>query len=414
MKNPVLEEAERLADELRSWRRRLHAHPELGGQEENTARFIAERLREIGLTPVEGVGGSYGLIAELPVSDEPAIALRADMDALPIQEETRLDYASVVPGVMHACGHDAHVAMLLGAARLLVQRRNQLKRSVRLIFQPHEEHYPGGASAMIADGVLEGVEAIFGLHVFTNLHIGELGTRAGPFMAAVNTFRIVITGKGGHAAMPEQCVDPVVIAAHVIVALQTIVSRSIAISEPAVVSVTQVEAGRADNIIPSDVTLAGTIRTFDGQVRRHVCDRVRELATGVAATHGAAADVRIDPGYPVLVNDGELTERGLDAARAIGFDDRRLVTLAPQGVGEDFAYYCQRVSGTFVFLGAGNPAKDCTYPHHHPRFNVDEDVLALGAALHTQVALAHARGGSQGAAAEPCDAFHSRGKRRAC
>lgn len=414
MKNPVLEEAERLADELRSWRRRLHAHPELGGQEENTARFIAERLREIGLTPVEGVGGSYGLIAELPVSDEPAIALRADMDALPIQEETRLDYASVVPGVMHACGHDAHVAMLLGAARLLVQRRNQLKRSVRLIFQPHEEHYPGGASAMIADGVLEGVEAIFGLHVFTNLHIGELGTRAGPFMAAVNTFRIVITGKGGHAAMPEQCVDPVVIAAHVIVALQTIVSRSIAISEPAVVSVTQVEAGRADNIIPSDVTLAGTIRTFDGQVRRHVCDRVRELATGVAATHGAAADVRIDPGYPVLVNDGELTERGLDAARAIGFDDRRLVTLAPQGVGEDFAYYCQRVPGTFVFLGAGNPAKDCTYPHHHPRFNVDEDVLALGAALHTQVALAHARGGSQGAAAEPCDAFHSRGKRRAC
>lgn len=388
MASSLLEEAQQLAEEMRSWRRALHARPELSGQEKNTARFIAAELRKMGFAPVERVGDTYGLYADLRVDGGPAVALRADFDALPIREETGVDYASTAPGVMHACGHDAHTAMLLGAARLLRQHKDRLECSVRLIFQPHEEHFPGGASAMIGGGALQGVGAIFGIHVCTNLPFGELGTRPGPFMAAVNPLKMVVTGKGGHAAMPDQCIDPVVAAAHIIVALQTIVSRSIPITEPAVVSITQLQAGTADNIIPNQAVLHGTIRTFDEDLRKQVCHRVREMTMGVAAAHRAAADVHISPGYPVLVNDKQLTERALDAARSVGFDERRLVTLAPQGGGEDFAYYCQEVPGVFVFLGAANEAKDCVYPHHHPRFNIDEDVLPWGAALHTQFAVA--------------------------
>ena len=391
MKEPHCQGAPQLADELRAWRRTLHAHPELSGREEWTARFVAERLREMGFAPTEGVGGTCGLVADLRVDDGPLVALRADMDALPIEEETGVQYASTNPGVMHACGHDAHTAMLLGAARLLRQRENELTRSVRLIFQPHEELFPGGAPAMIAGGALEGVEAIFGIHVCTNLRIGELGTRPGPFMAAVNPFKIVIRGKGGHAAMPDRCVDPVVAAAQVIVALQTVVSRSIGIGEPAVVSVTQLQAGTADNVIPNEVALQGTIRTFDEKLREHVCKRVGELARGVAQAHRAAADVDICPGYPVQVNDERMTKRFLETARAVGFEPGSLVTLGPQGVGEDFAYLCQKVPGAFVFLGAANEAKGCMYPHHHPRFDIDEAVLPWGAALYAHLALGSAR-----------------------
>jgi amidohydrolase len=390
MNRSLYEQALQLADEIRAWRRTLHAHPELSGHEEWTARFVAQRLRELGFAPTEGVGQTCGLTADLPVNDEPFVALRADMDALPITEETGVDYASTNPGVMHACGHDAHMAMLLGAARLLQQNKERLKRSVRLIFQPSEELYPGGAPAMIAAGALADVEAIFGIHVWTNLNTGQLGTRVGPFMAAVNPFSIVIRGKGGHAAMPDQCIDPVVAAAEVVVALQTVVSRSIAIAEPAVVSVTQLQAGTADNVIPNDVRLCGTIRTFDEFVRARACERVRELAEGVARAHRAGAEVDICPGYPILVNDKDATEQILEAARTVGIEHDRLITLAPQGVGEDFAYYCQEVPGAFAFLGAANEAKGCTYPHHHPHFNIDEDVLPRGAALHAQFALGFA------------------------
>jgi amidohydrolase len=386
MKNPRWPGAAQLAEELRAWRRSLHAHPELSGQEAWTARFVADRLREMGLAPVERVGGTFGLLADLRVDDDPLVALRADMDALPVEEQTGVEYASVNPGVMHACGHDAHTAMLLGAARLLTSRKHQLHRSVRLVFQPHEELFPGGASAMIAGGALDGVAAIFGIHVCTNLRTGELGTRPGPFMAAVNPFRITVRGQGGHAAMPDRCVDPVVAAAHVIVALQTVVSRSIAMDQPAVVSVTRVQAGTADNVIPDRVELLGTIRTFDEQVRIGVCGRVGELARGVARAYGAAAEVDIRPGYPVQANDAQMTERALAAARAVGFEPGDLVTLAPQGVGEDFAYFCEKVPGAFVFLGAANEAKGCTWPHHHPGFDIDEDILPWGAALYAHVA----------------------------
>jgi amidohydrolase len=387
MEDALLDDAKQIADEMRSWRRHLHAHPELSGQEEESARFIANELRQMGLTPIERVGGTFGLTADVRVGTNAGVGLRADFDALPIQEEPGLDFASTVPGVMHACGHDAHVAMLLGAARLLCKHKDRLTRSVRLIFQPHEERYPGGAPAMIAGGAIDGLEAVFGLHVCTELQTGELGTRPGPFMAAVNPFRIVVSGRGGHAAKPEGCVDPVVAAAHVVMALQTVVSRSVAPAEPAVVSVTQINAGTADNVIANDAALVGTIRTYGEEIRTLVCNRVRELAEGVAAAHLATAQVEISSGYPVLVNDGDLIERVVEAAAAIGFERGRLLTLPLQGVGEDFAYYCQQVPGALVFLGAGNEAKGCSFSHHHPRFNIDEDVLPWGAALHARFAL---------------------------
>lgn len=388
MGSELLAEAQSLAPALVSWRRHLHAHPELSGREERTAAFLAAQARQLGLSPVP-VAGLHGFYVDLPTSASgPRVALRADIDALPIVEDTGVEYASQNPGVMHACGHDAHAAMLLGAAQLLLKHREQLRRPVRLIFQPHEELYPGGAPAMIAGGALEGVGAIFGIHISSSLPIGDIGTRPGAFMAAVNPIAARIVGRGGHAAMPDLSIDPIVAAAHAITALQTIVSRSVPITEPVVVTITTIHGGTADNVIPQAVELGGTLRTFSPAMRELCTRRVREVLEQTAAAHGARAEVAVRPGYPVLVNDAALTEQAFAAARAIGFDGPRAQTLAPLGGGEDFAYYCEKVPGVFVFLGAANEAKGCTFPHHHPRFNVDEDALAAGAALHAQFALA--------------------------
>lgn len=388
MINPLTAQSAELHEQLIAWRRHMHAHPELSGQEQQTAQFVADELRKLGYSPRERVGGGFGVVADLSINGQPPkIALRADMDALPIHEETGLPHASQNPGVMHACGHDAHTAMLLGAARLLAARRGELRQGVRLIFQPHEEVYPGGAPQMIADGALEGIDSIFGIHIASQLALGTLGTKPGPFMAAINQIDVTIRGRGGHAAMPEQCIDPVVVAAQIIVALQSVVSRSIAMTDAAVVSVTKVDAGTADNIIPDFVKLGGTIRTFDERVRERVCKRVREVVVGTAQANGATADVTLHPGYPVLVNDDAMTRRAFDAAAKLGFSDERIQTLPLQGGGEDFAYYCQKIPGTFVFLGARNEQKNCIYPHHHPRFDIDEDALPWGAALYAHTAL---------------------------
>jgi len=382
------EQAAALSERLVAWRRHLHRHPELSGCEEQTAAFVACELRALGLEPKERIGGTYGLTVDIPASGTGlTVALRADMDALPIQEQTQVEYASQNEGVMHACGHDAHTAMLLGAAALLVQNRDHLKRDIRLVFQPHEEQYPGGAPAMIRAGVLDDVRAIFGIHICTDLPVGRIGTRCGPFMAAMNTLHITVTGSGGHAAMPDRVVDPVVAAANIVLALQTIVSRSVPIAEPAVVSITQMQAGSAPNVIPERVEMHGTMRTFSEAVRRLVARRIRQICEQTTGAHGATAAVEIEPGYPVLINDERATHRALRIAQAIGFDDDHIDTLAPQGGGEDFAYYCEKVPGAFIFLGARNEAKACTYPHHHPRFNIDEDALPSGAALYAAFAL---------------------------
>jgi len=389
MSNPLMAQAESLADELRQWRRHLHRNPELSGHEKNTAAFVAEKLRAFGYQPIENVNGTHGVMAELRAEGATRfLALRADIDALPITELNEHEYASTNSGVMHACGHDAHATMLLGAAKILRQRQAELKRNIRFVFQPHEEQFPGGAPDMIAGGCLEDADAIFGIHISSNLPTGKVGTRPGPFMAAVNPLEIRIRGKGGHAAMPDQCVDAVVIAAHVIVALQTVVSRNIPITAPAVVSVTKLEGGTADNVLPDEVILTGTVRTLDDKTREQVCRRVREVAAGAASALGGSAEVCLDPGYPVLVNDERVTRDAIEQARRIGFADADIQNLDPIGGGEDFAYYGREVPSAFVFLGAANSAKGCVYPHHHARFDIDEDALPSGVALHAQVALA--------------------------
>ncbi|MBK9127355.1 MAG: amidohydrolase [Phycisphaerales bacterium] len=390
MGSDLLADARALDATLLHWRRHLHAHPELSGHEANTATYVAAALREMGLEPRERVGGMYGLTVDLGPAGGPCVALRADMDALPIQEQTGLPYASRTPGVMHACGHDAHTAMLLGAARLLSARRGELARPVRLIFQPAEEQPPGGAKPMIDAGVLDGVERVYGLHIWSEMPVGTLGTRAGVFMASTDELDIVIRGRGGHAAMPQQCVDPIVAASQVVVALQSITSRSIAMTDSAVVSITQFNGGTASNIIPEEVRLAGTVRTLSEATRAAVLRRLREIVEGVARAHGAEARVEVGAGYPALVNDAAAVESALRAARGLGIASESILQLAAQGGGEDFAYYARRVPSAFVFLGARNEAKGCVFAHHHPRFNIDEDALPLGAALLAALALSAA------------------------
>ena len=380
----LLDDAKSIADRIIAWRRHLHANPELTDHEEETARFVVKELRELGYQPQERVGDVHGVTARIEAGRGQAVALRADMDALPITEQTGVDYASKVPGRMHACGHDCHTAMLLGAALLLKKHEALLKQPVKLIFQPAEEDFPGGAAPMIAGGALEDVSSIFGIHICSDLRAGAVGARAGAFMSSTNRLRIPIHGKGGHAASPQQCIDSIVVAAHVITALQTIVSRNVSMTQSAVVSITQFNAGTADNIIPEQVEMIGTIRTLDKNVRAHVCERVKQVVEATAQAHGATAEVVASAGYPVLVNDKHATQRALLAACHIGFDTKNIEVLEPRGGAEDFAYYCEKIPGVFVYLGARNPDKDCTYPHHHPKFNVDEDVLHLGAALHAQ------------------------------
>lgn len=388
MKSEIHFAARSLADQLTAWRRHLHAHPELSGQEKQTAAFVAAELRKMGYQPRERVGDTYGLTATLNVNDTPAIALRADMDALPVTEEANTEFKSKNVGIMHACGHDAHMAMLLGTAKLLADRKDQLKQSVKLIFQPSEECYPGGAQPMIAAGVLDDVARIYGIHIWSELPMGTLGTRVGPFMSATDDLRITVRGNGGHAAMPQQCVDSILAAAHVLIALQSVVSRSIAMTDSAVVSITQIHAGTTGNVIPEVVEMNGTVRTLSEATHATVARRIEELAAGVAHAHQANAEVKIRRGYPVLVNDKAAVECVWAAAREVGFGADHLLTLPGQGGGEDFAYFTQKVPGAFAFLGGGNKSKRCDFPHHHPRFNIDEDALPLGAALLAELALA--------------------------
>ncbi|MFB6363519.1 M20 family metallopeptidase [Paenibacillus elgii] len=382
----LLASAERLADSLVAFRRDLHAEPELSLDERETSRKVAEQLTGLGLEVRTGVGG-YGVTAELHgIGPGPVIALRADMDALPVTEETGLPFASRRPGVMHACGHDGHTAMLLGAARLLTERREQLNGSVRFLFQAAEE-INAGAKAMIADGALDSVSEIYGLHNLPTLSAGKLATRAGALMGSVDRIEIDIEGKGGHGAIPDQCIDPIVAASAIVLALQTAVSRELSPFAPAVVTIGSLQAGEANNVIPHRARLTGTVRTFAPKVQIGMQERLERLVTRIAEGYRCRAELRYIPQNPVLVNHDDClahAERAMD--RLLGRERR--VQAEPTMAGEDFSAYLQQVPGCFFWLGSGpETGAEQAFGLHHPRFTLNETCLPVGAAALAAIAL---------------------------
>lgn len=381
-------------EQLVAWRRHLHEHPELGNREVETAKFVAEKLRAMGLTPRTGVAKT-GVVAVIE-GGKPGrvVALRADMDALPVKEEVDLPFASKAMGtfegkpvgVMHACGHDAHTAMLLAAAEALQANRAQLAGKVVLLFQPAEEsvpieEQPAGAQLMVQEGVLDDpkVDVIFGLHVFAGMETGRIGVKPGPVLAAADRFEIIVKGRQAHGSKPWAGVDPIVIASEIVTALQTVVSRTQDITkEPVVVTVGQFESGVRNNIIPETARLVGTIRTFDDAMRDDVHARVENIAKKIAEAHGATATVRLEAGYPVTSNDANLADSMRPTLERVApgmvFDAQK-VTGA-----EDFSFYARKVPGLFVFLGVTPPAQCATADSNHsPRFFVDESALPTGA-----------------------------------
>jgi len=372
-------------------RRDLHEHPELAFQEVRTAGIVADRLRALGVEDVRtGIAqtGVTGLIRGRRPGQGKTILLRADMDALPILEENDVEYRSQTPGVMHACGHDAHTAMLLGVSRVLMDRRDEFAGTVKVLFQPAEESPPGGAKPMIDAGVLEDptVDAAFGLHIDQDNPVGVIELRPGPAMAAADRFHMIIRGKGGHGAKPQDSVDPIVIGAQIVTALQTLVARVIDPTEEAVVTVGTFQSGLAFNVIPDTAELGGTVRTFNAKNRDLLEERIGTLARGISTAMGGAVDYTYTRGYPATVNDPEMTELvRKEAARVVGEDG---VREAPLMMGaEDFSYFLEEVPGAFWFVGSQNPERGLVWGHHHPRFDLDEAALAIGMESMANVAL---------------------------
>ncbi|TMC07619.1 MAG: amidohydrolase [Chloroflexi bacterium] len=383
----LLESARAIAESVVADRRAIHRRPELAFQEHETAALVETRLRALGIPLRTGVGGTgvVGLIEGARPGR--TVLLRADMDALPIQEESTAEYASAVPGVMHACGHDAHTAILVGAARLLMDRRDELTGTVKLMFQPAEE---GGAGAlrMIEDGLLQDppVDGAFMLHVAHALPAGRVATAGGPVLAGANSFTIVVEGRGGHASRPHMAIDPVVVAAHVVTALQTLVSREVPPDRAAVVTLGSLIAGSASNVIPDRAVIKGTIRAYDGDLMRELERRLQETATGIAAAMRASAQVTFHMRYPPTVNDPAMAEllsgagRGALGPEAVG-------VVEPVMAAEDFSFVLERVPGAMLSLGVRAPGWDEPRPVHTARFDVDESALPVGVACMASVAM---------------------------
>jgi amidohydrolase len=388
MTGDLRREIEEMTGQLVGWRRGFHRHPELAFQERWTSGVVRTFLEECGIevTPCAGTG-LRGVLKGAETGR--TIALRADMDALPITEEGDTEYRSQVPGVMHACGHDGHMAILMGAARILAKRRASLPGSVVFLFQPSEENPPGGAKRMIDEGALDGVDRVFGLHLWQSLPTGIVGMRAGALMAQPDNFQVVVKGKGGHAALPQLTIDPVLVASHVVVAAQSIASRFLDPLKPVVVSFTMVHGGTSHNIIPDSVTLTGTVRTLDAGVERAAKQRLREVCEETCRVFGASADFTYQEGYPPVVNDAGMVDLVGRVARS-EFGEHCVSTIDPVMGGEDFAYFLQKVPGAFVMLGMGD---NQPYPHHNARFDIDERVLPLGVRLMIGVALEMMAGG---------------------
>jgi len=383
MKQTVEEMVEQLFPVMVERRRYLHQHPELSFHEVDTPQFIADRLTELGIEVRTGVGGR-GVVGTIR-GGKPGktVALRADFDALPIQDEKTVDYRSTVPGVMHACGHDGHTATLLAVAEILVRQKEQLAGNVVLIHQHAEEVVPGGARDMVADGCLDGVDVIFGTHLWSTTKLGTIGYRIGPVMAAADKFELTLFGRGGHGAKPHETIDAVVLGATVVKELQSIVSRRLDPLQQAVLTIGTLHAGNTFNVIADSAELTGTIRTFDPEVAEQIVHEMERTIKGVCDAAGATYSFTYERGYPAVVNHPQETNLLRTVASDIMGTDH-VFEIAPTMGGEDFAYYLQQVPGTFFFTGAGD---ETFYPHHHPKFDFEEQAMQHAARILIEVTL---------------------------
>lgn len=386
MNSSIKKDSLELSSKLTELRRDFHRHPELSFQEFRTAKIVADILRELGMKVTEGVGQT-GVVGVLRCSDGPVVALRADMDALPVTEETGLSFASEEEGKMHACGHEIHVTCLLGAAILLTARKDSIRGTVKFLFQPAEE-INAGAQALIDDGAMENPapEMIFGLHNHPELAVGTVGVKAGGLMASVDSIGITVTGKGGHGALPHRDIDPIAGSAAVISALQTVVSRNVDPLQPAVVSLGTICGGKANNVIPDCVEMTGTVRTFSDDVRNSMEKMIRRVVENSAAGLGCRGELVYRYQLPAVMNDpaaAEIVRRA--AEEMVGAEG--VVVPTPSMGGEDFALFLQKIPGCFLWLGVGNPEIGAVHPWHSSLFTADETALPIGAGVLAQAAI---------------------------
>ncbi|MCM3116909.1 M20 family metallopeptidase [Neobacillus sp. MER 74] len=369
--------AEETKEQVIAWRRHLHQNPELSFQEEKTSQFIYDTLQSFGNLEISRPTKT-SVVARL-IGAEPGktLAIRADMDALPIQEENTFEFASQTPGVMHACGHDGHTAMLLGTAKILSGLKDHIKGEVRFLFQHAEELFPGGAEEMVQAGVMDGVDLVIGTHLWSPIEKGKVGVVYGPMMASPDTFWITVNGKGGHAALPHQTIDSIAVAAQVVTNLQHIVSRNTDPLDSLVISVTQFLAGTTHNVIPGSVKLWGTVRSFDSTLRESIPAKMERVVKGITEAHEASYEFKYEFGYRPVINDNEVTAVIEETVREV-FGEEALDMMRPNMGGEDFSAFMEKAPGCYFYVGAGNEEKGITYPHHHERFTIDEDALEIG------------------------------------
>lgn len=388
MASELLDSARGLAPKIVNDRRTIHSHPEMAYDEVQTSTLVQARLRDLGIPFRSGLANT-GVVAQIKgeLGDGPCVLLRADMDALPIEEKSGVPFASEVPGVMHACGHDAHTAMLLGAAQLLLDRKSQFAGTVKLMFQPAEEG-GGGAARMIEDGVLNEpkVDAAFMLHVWPDLEAGQVSYGPGPLLAGADSWTITIEGQGAHGARPQEAIDPIVIGSQIVVALQTLVSREVDPTVPAVVTIGAFNAGAKSNVIPDDAVLKGTIRAFDKTLFDHLEQRVRDLVTGIASAMGARARIEFEMYYPPSICDPDMAEHLGSSVRSLLGPDAVLLANPEMGA-EDFAFVLQQVPGAMLWLGVKKPEWEKPKPVHTATFDIDESALPIGSSALAGVAL---------------------------